>query len=76
MLNGLRKKIQFFQYIINPVYAKRNTYAGNIWNAKQTGEIIVTATTANASHVGTDGFYFEDGAGVIVKSTGKGEINE
>ena len=69
-----RHQAKFFHHIINAVYAKGDTNAGNAIHAKQTGEVIISSATTDAAHLNTNGFHFKNSSGIIIQSPGEGEI--
>ena len=68
----LGKFVQTDQYVIDTVRSEGYADSRSVAEAEDAGEVIVAASSADASYGEVQGLDFEDGSGVIVKAAGQG----
>src|SRR6185437_7507078 len=70
------EEAQLFHNVIDTVDSEGNSDAGDAGYAEGAGEVVITAAAADAAHCDAFCLYLEDGAGVIVKPTGEGGVED
>ena len=67
-------EVELVEHIEDAVSTKRDTYTRQTWHTEDAGEVIVTATTCDATDLYIECLHFEDGACIVVQSTSQGEV--
>ena len=70
----LGEGVEFGEHVVDAVGPERDAHATDVGHAEDAGEIIITASTTDASNLYILGFHPEDGAGIIVQPSGEGEV--